>query len=149
MTNIQKLADILGRKVEKLPTCWKRVKKIFSLGERWLKRWHKSGSYLSCWLCAFVLLNKECHFIRPGTFNMVSGQKVSLAIPKLTSIYNGLNNISSSSQLDQINIRLSILFVYGWLAHYFKTQSRLMFKSSFELTIRLDGKRLVKISLTI
>ncbi|KAH0720107.1 hypothetical protein KY284_005137 [Solanum tuberosum] len=52
---------------------------------------------------------------------MVSGKKISLAIPVLASTYNGLNKISSLSQLNQIKVCFPIHYVYGWLANYFKT----------------------------
>jgi len=66
------------------------------------------ATFLSCWLCAFVLPNKEDEFIRPGTFKMASfmasGRKISLAISVLASIYNGLNKILTLSQLNQIKV---------------------------------------------
>ena len=55
-------------------------------------------TFLSCWLCAFVLPKTEEKFIRPGTFEvaslMTSGITFSLAIPMLASIYCGLNGIT-------------------------------------------------------
>ncbi|KAL0394687.1 UNVERIFIED_CONTAM: hypothetical protein Slati_4434900 [Sesamum latifolium] len=51
-------------------------------------------AYLACWLCTFVLPDKDVNSIRPSTFKMASmmasGRRVSLAIPVLTSIYEGL-----------------------------------------------------------
>ncbi|PHT74253.1 hypothetical protein T459_21530 [Capsicum annuum] len=51
-------------------------------------------------------------FIRPGTFKMAcmmaSGRMVSLVIPVLASIYNGLNKISSTVQLNQIKTLVNI-----------------------------------------
>ncbi|KAL0415686.1 UNVERIFIED_CONTAM: hypothetical protein Slati_3400500 [Sesamum latifolium] len=48
-------------------------------------------AYLACWLCVFVLPNKDVNSIRPSTFKMAStmasDQRVSLAIPALASIY--------------------------------------------------------------
>ncbi|KAH0636359.1 hypothetical protein KY285_036111 [Solanum tuberosum] len=48
------------------------------------------AAFLSCWLCAFVLPNKEVEFIRPGTFNMASlmasGKKISLPISALIDV---------------------------------------------------------------
>ncbi|MCD7458860.1 hypothetical protein HAX54_039405, partial [Datura stramonium] len=82
-------------------------------------------AFLSCWLCAFVLPSEEGDFIRPETFKketmMATKRNISLAVPVLASIYSGLNKISQSSQLDIVRIRFPIHYVYGWLAHYFKT----------------------------
>uniref|UniRef100_M1BUG3 Aminotransferase-like plant mobile domain-containing protein n=1 Tax=Solanum tuberosum TaxID=4113 RepID=M1BUG3_SOLTU len=109
-------------------TRWSRIEeRIFSgLGVKVDKRDETYlGAFLSCWLCAFVLPNKEGEFIRPGTFKMASlmesGKKISLAVPVLAIIYNGLNKISSLSQLNQIKVCFLIHYVYGWLAHYLKT----------------------------
>ncbi|KAH0647980.1 hypothetical protein KY285_033228 [Solanum tuberosum] len=109
-------------------TRWSRVKeKMFSrLGVKVDKRDETYlAALLSCWLCVFVLPNKKGEFIRLGTFKMasfmVSGRKISLAIPILASIYNGLNKISTLSQLNQIKVCFPIHYVYGWLAHYFRT----------------------------
>ncbi|KAL0411691.1 UNVERIFIED_CONTAM: hypothetical protein Slati_3758800 [Sesamum latifolium] len=49
------------------------------------------AAYLACWLCTFVLPDKNVNSIRPSTFKMASmmanGRRVSLAIPVLASIY--------------------------------------------------------------
>lgn len=83
------------------------------------------AAFLSCWLCAFVLSNKEGEFVRPGNFKMESlkmcGRNINLAIMVLASNYNGLNKISSLPQLDQIKVYFPIHYVYGWLVNYFKT----------------------------
>ncbi|KAH0737790.1 hypothetical protein KY290_036495 [Solanum tuberosum] len=59
-------------------------------------------TFLSCWLCAFVIPSEEGNFIQPETFKMASlmasGRRVSLVVPVLASIYHGLNRISNSSQ---------------------------------------------------
>ncbi|KAL0410995.1 UNVERIFIED_CONTAM: hypothetical protein Slati_3689200 [Sesamum latifolium] len=51
------------------------------------------AAYLACWLGTFVLPSKDVNSIRPSTFKMasmmVSGRRVSLAIPILASIYEG------------------------------------------------------------
>ncbi|KAH0645323.1 hypothetical protein KY284_033207 [Solanum tuberosum] len=52
---------------------------------------------------------------------MASERKISLAILVLASIYNGLNKILTLSQLNQIKVCFPIHYVYGWLAHYFRT----------------------------
>ncbi|MCD7447100.1 hypothetical protein HAX54_023129, partial [Datura stramonium] len=83
------------------------------------------ATFLSYWLCAFVLSSEEGDFIRPETFKMATmmatKRKISLAVPVLARIYSGLSKISQSSQLDLVRIRFPIHYVYGWLAHYFKT----------------------------
>ncbi|KAL0404036.1 UNVERIFIED_CONTAM: hypothetical protein Sradi_2044400 [Sesamum radiatum] len=60
------------------------------------------AAYLACWLCTFVLPGKDVNSIRPSTFKMASmmasGRRVSLVIPVLTSIYEGLNTIATSSR---------------------------------------------------
>ncbi|PHT48120.1 hypothetical protein CQW23_12328 [Capsicum baccatum] len=64
------------------------------------------------------------NFYRPGTFKMAcmmaSGKMVGLALPVLSSIYSGLNKLSSSVQLNQIKVCFPIHYVYGWIAHYFR-----------------------------
>ncbi|KAL0420446.1 UNVERIFIED_CONTAM: hypothetical protein Slati_3067500 [Sesamum latifolium] len=82
------------------------------------------AAYLVCWLCTFVLLSKDVNSIRPSTFKMASmmasDRRVSLAIPLLASIYEGLNNIATSSRPARTS-PFSVHFVYAWLASYFKT----------------------------
>ncbi|KAL0453696.1 UNVERIFIED_CONTAM: hypothetical protein Slati_1347700 [Sesamum latifolium] len=50
-----------------------------------------------------------------------SGRRVSLAIPILASIYEGLNTIATSSRLARTSPSFPVHFVYAWLAYYFKT----------------------------
>ncbi|KAF3651642.1 hypothetical protein T459_14737 [Capsicum annuum] len=52
---------------------------------------------------------------------MVDKQTSSLAVPVLSSIYNGLNRVYKSSQLEQLRVSFPIHYVYGWLVYYFKT----------------------------
>ncbi|XP_055824546.1 uncharacterized protein LOC129893076 [Solanum dulcamara] len=83
------------------------------------------AAFLSCWLCVFVILTKEVGFIRPGVFriacHLACGQRVSLVVPVLASIYKGLNTISRCSRLDLVQTYFPIHYVYGWLTYYFKT----------------------------
>uniref|UniRef100_M1D9Y3 Aminotransferase-like plant mobile domain-containing protein n=1 Tax=Solanum tuberosum TaxID=4113 RepID=M1D9Y3_SOLTU len=83
------------------------------------------AAFLSCWLCAFLLPNKDGEFVHPGTFKMASlmerGRKISLAILVLANIYNRLNKISTLSPLHQIKVCFPIHYVYGWFDHYLKT----------------------------
>ncbi|MCD7460189.1 hypothetical protein HAX54_043038 [Datura stramonium] len=64
-------------------------------------------------------LLEEGDFIRPGTFKiatmMAIKRKISLAVPALASICNGLNEISSLPQLDLVKIRFPIQYVYDRL----------------------------------
>ncbi|KAL0416124.1 UNVERIFIED_CONTAM: hypothetical protein Slati_3444300 [Sesamum latifolium] len=83
------------------------------------------AAYLACWLCAFVLPGKDVNSIRPSTFKMpsmmASGRQVSLTIPVLASIYEGLNTIATSPRLARTDPSFPIHFVYAWLTCYFKT----------------------------
>ncbi|KAL0361660.1 UNVERIFIED_CONTAM: hypothetical protein Sradi_3850500 [Sesamum radiatum] len=81
--------------------------------------------YLACWLCTFVLPGKDVNSIHPSTFKMTSimasDQRVSLVIPVLASIYEGLNTIAASSRPARTSPSFTVHFVYVWLASYFKT----------------------------
>ncbi|KAL0411804.1 UNVERIFIED_CONTAM: hypothetical protein Slati_3770100 [Sesamum latifolium] len=83
------------------------------------------AAYLACWLCTFVLPDKDVNSIRPSTFKMASmmasGRRVSLAIPVLASIYEGLNIIATSSRPARTSPSFPVHFVYALLAFYFKT----------------------------
>ncbi|KAL0413493.1 UNVERIFIED_CONTAM: hypothetical protein Sradi_1551000, partial [Sesamum radiatum] len=83
------------------------------------------AAYLACWLCMFVLPSKDVNSIRPSTFKMASmmanGRQVSLAIPVLASIYEGLNTVATSSKPARTSPSFPVHFVYAWLAFYFKT----------------------------
>ncbi|KAL0453892.1 UNVERIFIED_CONTAM: hypothetical protein Slati_1367300 [Sesamum latifolium] len=83
------------------------------------------AAYLACWLCTFVLPGKDVNSIRPSTFKMASmmasGRRVSLAIPVLVSIYEGLNTIATSSRPACTSPPFPVHFVYAWPASYFKT----------------------------
>ncbi|KAL0286983.1 UNVERIFIED_CONTAM: hypothetical protein Sradi_7134800 [Sesamum radiatum] len=83
------------------------------------------AAYLACWLCTFVLPGKDINSIPPSTFKMAStmanGRRVSLAILVLTSIYEGLNTIATSSKPARTSLSFPVHFVYAWLASYFKT----------------------------
>ncbi|KAL0361647.1 UNVERIFIED_CONTAM: hypothetical protein Sradi_3849200 [Sesamum radiatum] len=83
------------------------------------------AAYFACWLCTFVLPGKDVNSIHPSTFKMASmmanGRRVSLAIPVLASIYEGLNTIATSSRPARASPSFPVHFVYAWLASYFKT----------------------------
>ncbi|KAH0661831.1 hypothetical protein KY290_027750 [Solanum tuberosum] len=105
-------------------------------------------AFLSCWLCAFVFSFEEGNFIRPETFKiaslMVSGKRVSLAVPVLANIYHGLNKISYSSQLDHIRVCFPIHYVYGWLAYYLKTHYPLTSGPSLPRMVVYSGEGAAK-----
>ncbi|KAH0672542.1 hypothetical protein KY290_026621 [Solanum tuberosum] len=52
---------------------------------------------------------------------MAHGKKFSLALPFLASIYRGLKDMSTSSNLGACDILLPIHYVYGWIDEYFET----------------------------
>ncbi|KAH0643619.1 hypothetical protein KY290_035093 [Solanum tuberosum] len=52
---------------------------------------------------------------------MAHGKKFSITVPVLASIYRGLKEISTSSNLSVANIIFPIHYVYGWLGEYFGT----------------------------
>ncbi|KAL0339322.1 UNVERIFIED_CONTAM: hypothetical protein Sangu_1454300 [Sesamum angustifolium] len=68
--------------------------------EKSLKKEAYLAAYLACWLCAFVLPNKDVNSVHPSTFKMASlmasGRRVNLAIPVLASTYEGLNTVATS-----------------------------------------------------
>ena len=55
--------------------------------------------FLACWLCKFVFPKDDVNFIRPGVFKVASKmaacESVSLAIPVLANICNGLSVVSN------------------------------------------------------
>ncbi|KAH0776103.1 hypothetical protein KY290_007514 [Solanum tuberosum] len=86
------------------------------------------AAFFACWLCKFVLPNKKVNHVRASVFKVASlmahGKKFSLAVPVLASIYRGLKEISTSSNLSVANIIFPIHYVYGWLGEYFGTHHR-------------------------
>ncbi|KAH0688969.1 hypothetical protein KY289_016327 [Solanum tuberosum] len=86
------------------------------------------AAFFACWLCKFVLPNKKVNDVRASVFKVASlmahGKKFSLAVPVLASIYHGLKEISTSSNLSVANIIFPIHYVYGWLGEYFGTHHR-------------------------
>lgn len=81
-------------------------------------------AFLSSWLCIFVLLGRKDSYIHLGTFKIVSqmtrGDIFSLVIPILASIYNGLNQISLSTDLGRSDVVFPIHYVYAWLGEHFR-----------------------------
>ncbi|KAL0449387.1 UNVERIFIED_CONTAM: hypothetical protein Slati_1495100 [Sesamum latifolium] len=99
------------------------------------------AAYLACWLCTFILPGKDFNSIHPSTFKMASmmasGRRVSLAIPILASIYEGLNTIATYSRPARTS-PFSVHFVYAWLASYFKTH--------YPVWQRLHGPKMTRFS---
>lgn len=81
------------------------------------------ATFLSCWLCIFVFPGRKGSYIRPRTFKIASrmarGDVFSLVVPVLASIYNGLNQISSSVDPGRSDVVFPIHYVYAWLGEYF------------------------------
>ncbi|KAH0713698.1 hypothetical protein KY289_009657 [Solanum tuberosum] len=86
------------------------------------------AAFLACWLCKFVLPNRKADCIRANVFKVASlmahGEIFSLAVPILESIYRGLRDISTSSNLGSCNTLLPLHYVYGWIGEYFETYFR-------------------------
>ncbi|KAH7849160.1 hypothetical protein Vadar_013902 [Vaccinium darrowii] len=108
------------------------------------------AAFLSCWLCVFVLPNKEVGQIRPGVFKVASmmarGERFSLAVPVLASIYHGLREITSSPSPSKCGATFPIHYLYGWLGQYYDSYflpSSLKFKCS-ALMVRLAGEKKAK-----
>ncbi|KAG5565982.1 hypothetical protein RHGRI_001793 [Rhododendron griersonianum] len=103
----------------------KDTEKVFDdLGvEKDVKEETNLAALLSCWLCVFVLPNKEVDQIRPGVFKVASmmaqGKRFSLAVLVLASIYHGLREITSSPNPSKCGAVFSIHYVYGWLGCYY------------------------------
>ncbi|KAL0416161.1 UNVERIFIED_CONTAM: hypothetical protein Slati_3448000 [Sesamum latifolium] len=95
--------------------------KLFIKGN--LKKEAYLAVYLACWLCTFVLPDKDFNPIYPSTFKMTSmmasGRRVNLVILILVSIYEGLNTIATSPRPARTSPSFPIHFVYAWLAYYF------------------------------
>ncbi|GAA0186437.1 hypothetical protein LIER_33725 [Lithospermum erythrorhizon] len=83
------------------------------------------ATFLSCWLCLFVLPSKSPGTIRPSVFKMVyfmtKGNEVRLAIPILLNIYGGLNIIAKSKTPSDVKANFPFHYVCGWMAFYFNT----------------------------
>ena len=82
------------------------------------------AAFLVCWLCKFVLPSKKADCIRASVFKVASliahGEIFSLAVPALASIYRGLKDISTFSNLGSCDTLLPLHYVYGWIGEYFE-----------------------------
>ncbi|KAL0292804.1 UNVERIFIED_CONTAM: hypothetical protein Scaly_3152500 [Sesamum calycinum] len=114
----------------------------------WIQRSLKEevylAAYLACWLCTFVLPDKDVNSIHPSTFKMASlmanARRVNLAIPVLASIYEGLNTIATSPKPVGTSHPFPIHFVYAWLACYFKTYYSIWQESFGPKMTRFSGE---------
>ncbi|KAL3846338.1 hypothetical protein ACJIZ3_003741 [Penstemon smallii] len=83
------------------------------------------AALLACWICRFLLPSRNINHIRPVVFKVASmiasGEKISLAIPVLASIYRGLKQLTSSTDLKECTAVFPIHYVYGWISSYLKT----------------------------
>lgn len=77
------------------------------------------ATFLSCWICRFLLQNKEVNYIHPSVFKvttlMASEEILSLAIPVLATIYNGLRKVVHAPNLKECSAVFSIHYIYGWI----------------------------------
>ncbi|KAF7136170.1 hypothetical protein RHSIM_Rhsim08G0106900 [Rhododendron simsii] len=130
----------------------KDTEKVFDdLGvEKDVKEETNLAALLSCWLCIFVLPNKEVDQIRPGVFKVASmmaqGKRFSLAVPVLASIYHGLREITSSPNPSKCGAAFPIHYVYGWLGRYYDSYF-LSAPTKFECgarMVRLAGEKKAK-----
>ncbi|KAH7850047.1 hypothetical protein Vadar_027062 [Vaccinium darrowii] len=108
------------------------------------------AAFLACWLCKFVLPIGSCEVIRPGVFKVASmmarGERFSLAIPVLASIYKGLNEIANSSEPWKCDSVFPVHYVYAWLGEYFNTHIGSDPKSAPQKPrmVRYAGERVAK-----
>ncbi|KAL0391442.1 UNVERIFIED_CONTAM: hypothetical protein Slati_4529300 [Sesamum latifolium] len=83
------------------------------------------AAFLSCRLCNFVSPHNKVGKIHASTFKVASrmahGECFSLAIPVLASIYRGLRDMSTSTNLFESSAIFSIHYVYGWIGRYLQT----------------------------
>ncbi|KAH0665733.1 hypothetical protein KY285_026939 [Solanum tuberosum] len=106
------------------------------------------AAFFACWLCKFVLPNKKVNHVRASVFKVASlmahGKKFSLAVPVLASIYRGLKEISTSSNLSVANIIFPIHYVYGWLGEYFGTHHRANRSHRSIPLCKISGEKMAK-----
>lgn len=73
----------------------------------------------------FVFPTKKGDVISLGVFKLAyhleSGQRVSLVVLVLASIYRGLNSVLKYLWLDLVQACLLFQYVYDWLECYFNT----------------------------
>ena len=83
------------------------------------------AALISYWLCSFVLPNEAVCLICLAVFiaasKLAHGECLTLAIPVLASIYQGLNKICMAWSLNKLEVIFPIHYVYGWLGTYFQT----------------------------
>ncbi|KAH0764534.1 hypothetical protein KY285_000405 [Solanum tuberosum] len=106
------------------------------------------AAFFACWLCKFVLPNKKVNHVRASVFKVASlmahGKKFSLVVPVLASIYRGLKEISTSSNLSVENIIFPIHYVYGWLGEYFGTHHHVNRSHRSIPLCKISGEKMAK-----
>ncbi|KAH0729695.1 hypothetical protein KY290_000824 [Solanum tuberosum] len=106
------------------------------------------ATFFACWFCKFVLPNKKADCIRASVLKvsrlMSHGEIFSLAVPVLASIYRGLRDIYTSSNLGSCDILLPIHYVYGWIGWYFETYYRVTRPQRGVRMWKISGKKMEK-----
>jgi Plant mobile domain len=76
-------------------------------------------TFLSWWICFFLLPSSGARTIRPSVFVMASqvarGERVSLAMPVLANIYRSLRSLTSSRDPSRYRELMPWHFISGWL----------------------------------
>ncbi|XP_070043197.1 uncharacterized protein [Nicotiana tomentosiformis] len=106
------------------------------------------AAFLAYWLCKFMFLNKKIDYICASVFKIASlmahGEKFSLAVPILVSIYHGLKEISTSQDLGACKELFPIHYVYGWIGAYFDTYSRVEPPQRGPQICKVSGEKMAK-----
>ncbi|XP_019234715.1 PREDICTED: uncharacterized protein LOC109215149 [Nicotiana attenuata] len=106
------------------------------------------AAFLACWLCKFVFPNKKIDYIRASVFKIASlmahGEKCSLAVPVLASIYHGLKEVSTSQDLGACKALFPIHYVYGWIGAYFDTYYRVKRPQRGPQMCKVSGEKMAK-----
>ena len=104
---------------------WQTLFDLLGVKDRDLQEELYLAAFLSCWLCKFALPRLPPHLIRPSIFKiasiMATGDVFCLAIPVLTSIYHGHHQISTSTNLKDVEACFPMHYTYGWLADKYDT----------------------------
>ncbi|KAJ8434938.1 hypothetical protein Cgig2_023935 [Carnegiea gigantea] len=76
------------------------------------------ATFLSCWLCTFILPVRDAYCIRPGTFSVAAFMASGVGYC-LLRVYKGLNEISRSSHLGRGGVYFPAYFLCACLAKNF------------------------------
>ncbi|OIT21864.1 hypothetical protein A4A49_61913, partial [Nicotiana attenuata] len=75
---------------------------------------------------------------------MAHGEKFSLAVPVLASIYHGLKEVSTSQDLGACKALFPIHYVYGWIGAYFDTYYRVKRPQRGPQMCKVSGEKMAK-----